>query len=216
MSCGDKNKKLVEKMRKKGNLTEDRVEDAFLETPRENFVPEEYKEHAYRDTPLSIGEGQTISQPSVVAKMTQWLDPQPGDKILEIGAGSGWQAAILSRLVGDEGKVYTVEHVAELVDQAKENLAKANIDNVEVVEGDGSTGLENHAPYDGIICTAASPRIQEEWIEQLKTGGRIVAPVGASFVQSMRVVEKMEGDGLKTIEDEKGYRFVKLKGEKGL
>lgn len=214
MSNNDKNRKLVERMKKKGNLTQDRVEKAFLDTPREKFVPEKYSGHAYADAPLSIGEGQTISQPSVVAKMTEWLQPEKGDKILEVGAGSGYQAAILSRLVGNKGKIYSVEFIEKLAGKAEENLRKLDIENVEVIVGDGSVGLEKYAPYDGIICTAACPEVPEEWKEQLGGGGRIVAPVGGKFSQSMLVMER-KGDQVEKVEEDYGYRFVPLKGKKG-
>lgn len=207
---------LIETMKRKSNLTSERVEDAIRRTPRHKFVPEDRREQAYRDSPLPIGYDQTISQPSVVAKMTEWLDPQEGDRILEIGTGSGWQAAVLSRLVGSEGRVYSLERVEELADKAMENLLLAGIDNVEVLVGDGSVGLEKYAPYDGIICTAASPGIQGEWVDQLKTGGRIVAPIGSGFIQSMVLVEKLESGEMETLKHERGYRFVKLRGEKGL
>lgn len=211
---GKTNEELVEEMKRKGNLTSGRVEDAFLETPRELFVPENYRDRAYADRPLSIGEGQTISQPSVVAKMTQWLGPEKGDKILEVGAGSGWQAAILPHLVGSSGRVYTVERKEKLAEKAEKNMDKLDIDNVDVVVGDGSTGLEEHAPYDGIMCTAACPEVPEEWGKQMKEGGRTVAPVGRGFSQSMVVLEK--GDGrIEMVKKERGYRFVPLKGEKG-
>lgn len=208
------NEELIKRMREKGTLTSDRVKEAFIKTPREEFVPEKYKGHAYSDAPLSIGHGQTISQPSVVAKMTQWLEVKEGNKILEVGGGSGWQAAILGRLVGSGGMVYTVERIDELAERAKGNLKKVEVQNVEVLVGDGSTGLEEHAPYDGIICTAAAPSVPEEWKTQLKEGGRLVAPVGGKFTQSMLVLERENGE-VKTVERQAGYRFVPLKGEKG-
>jgi len=207
---------LLKTMKRKGNLTSRRVEDAIRRIPRHKFVPEGLEEEAYSDSPLPIGYDQTVSQPSVVAKMTELLDPQKGQSILEIGTGSGWQAAILGTLVGEDGKVFTVERIEELSRMARENLASVDLDNVYVVNGDGSVGLKEHAPYDRILCTAASPRIQEDWLEQLKVGGRIVSPVGSGFVQSMVVVEKTGKGETETLRNERGYRFVKLKGEKGL
>lgn len=214
MTDDDKNRKLIHRMKKKGNLESSKVEEAILGTPREEFVPEQYKEHAYADAPLSIGHGQTVSQPSVVAKMTQWLQPEEGDKILEVGAGSGWQAAILGRLVDSEGEVYSVERIQALAKGATKNLEEVGIENVEVIHGDGSIGLETNAPYDGVICTAACPSVPEEWKEQTEEGGRIVAPVGGGFTQNMLVLEKEDGE-IKTVKRERGYRFVPLKGEKG-
>lgn len=206
---------LIERMRSKGNLTSERVEEAMRSAPRHRFVPEKVRDKAYADAPLSIGHGQTVSQPSVVAKMTEYLQAEEGDRILEIGAGSGWQSAVLSFLVGEDGEVYTVELVESLAEQAKENLEEAGVENVEVVVGDGSTGLEEHAPYDGIICTAVSPEVQEDWVKQLKVGGRIVAPVSGMVLHSLVVVEKTGEEDTEVVEKERGYRFVKLKGEKG-
>ncbi len=205
---------LIETMKAKGNLTSERVEKAMRKVPRHLFVSSKDKEKAYTDSPLSIGHGQTISQPSVVAKMTEFLDVKEGDRILEIGAGSGWQSAVLSRLVGSSGKVYTVELIEGLAKNARENINKAGIDNVEVVFGDGSIGLQKYAPYDSIICTAVSPEIQDEWVEQLKVGGRLVTPLGEIVLHSLVVFEKKD-DGLDLIKKERGYRFVKLRGTKG-
>lgn len=206
---------LIREMRAKGNLKSDRVEEAMRSAPRHLFAPEKSKDSAYSDSPLSIGHGQTVSQPSVVAKMTEFLDVETGDRILEIGAGSGWQSAVLSHLVGDTGKIYTIEVVEELAEQARRNLKDVDVENVEVLVGDGSTGMEEHAPYDGIICTAVSPRVQEEWIEQVKIGGRIVTPVSGMVLHNLVVVEKVGESETKTVRKERGYRFVKLKGEKG-
>ncbi len=214
MGRGEESESLIQKMKSKGNLKSFRVEEAIRATPRHIFVPEECSEYAYRDTPLSIGSGQTISQPSVVAKMTEWLDPQEGEKILEIGTGSGWQAAVLSRLVGQGGVVYTVETIESLADKAMENLLLAGVNNVEVIKGDGSTGLFEHSPYDKIICTAASPGIHNEWVQQLKEGGVLVAPIGSKQLQNM-VALKMEKGKTRLIKHERGYRFVELKGERG-
>ncbi len=211
----DKEDGLIETMRSKGNLTSHRVEEAIRSAPRHLFVPGKVKDKAYVDSPLSIGHGQTISQPSVVAKMTEFLDVEEGDRILEIGTGSGWQSAVLSHLVGGKGKVYTVEVFESLAEQARKNLKEAGAENVEVVVGDGSTGLEEYAPYDGIICTAVSPEVQDDWVDQLRVGGRIVSPVSGTVLHDLVVVEKTSEGEAEVVEKERGYRFVKLKGEKG-
>lgn len=211
MDFEEKNENMIEVIKKRGDLTEKRLEEAIRNTPRHLFLPKMYRDHAYMNAPLSIGQGQTISQPSVVAKMTQWLQPEEKDKILKIGTGSGWQAAILARLVR---KVYTTEIMESLARRARKSLEELGIENVEIIVGDGSAGLEEYAPYDGIVCTAACPEIPEEWREQLKEGGRIVAPVGGEYGQAMTVEEKRNGK-MEKVKEEKGYRFVPLKGEKG-
>lgn len=208
------NKDLIDSLKREGTLTSERIEEALTIAKREYFVKEKYSDVYYSNRPLPIGYGQTISQPTVVVKMTQLLDPNPGDKILEIGAGSGWQSALLSVLVGEEGHVYTMERKPELVDQARNNLRNAGFKNVTVLEGDGSLGCEEYAVYDKIICTAACPNIPDVWIEQLKTGGKIIAPVGSRNIQSL-VLYRKEADGLDELEKEYGYRFVPLLGKKG-
>ncbi len=206
---------LIERMKAKGNLTSDHVEKAIRRAPRHLFVPDDEVERAYLDLPLSIGHGQTVSQPSVVAKMTEYLEVKEGDRVLEIGTGSGWQSAVLSDVVGESGKVYTVELVDDLAEKARKKLRDVGKENVHVFVGDGSWGLGEYAPYDGIICTAVSPRIQDEWIDQLKVGGRIVCPVSGAVLHNLVVVEKTDENSVETIRKERGYRFVELKGEKG-
>ncbi len=149
--------------------------DAMGAVPREAFVLPEYRHQAYRNTPLPIEAGQTISQPLIVALMTEMLDPQPGDVMLEVGTGSGYQAAVLSHLVKH---VYSVEIVAELADSAGEVLKKLGYKNVTVRAGDGYAGWPEHAPFDGIIVTAAAAHIPPPLLQQLKPGGRLVIPVG--------------------------------------
>lgn len=148
---------------------------AFREVPREVFVQDEKHDLAYADMPLEIGNKQTISQPYTVAFMTQLLDPKPSDVVLEVGTGSGYQAAILSRLVK---RVYTIERFEGLGNKAREVLRQLGYKNVEVIIGDGTLGLPKKAPFDGIIVTAGAPKIPEPLIEQLKVGGRLVIPVG--------------------------------------
>ena len=162
--------------------------DAMATVRREEFVPDELKPYAYDNNPLPIGNGQTISQPFIVALMTDLLEPESNDTILEIGTGSGYQAAVLSQLVK---KVYSLEIIPELAQQAASRLQRLGYDAVEVLASDGSSGLPEHAPYDGIIVTAAAPRIPEALIEQLSPFGRLVIPVGHPHLpQDLLLVEK--------------------------
>ena len=158
---------------------------AFEEVDRENFIPENLKNAAYQDTPLPLLRGKTISQPTTVMLMTHTLELEPGEKVFEIGTGSGYQAAIIAKIVGPKGKVITTEVVPELVSFAKKNLIKAGIANVFVYEDDGSNGMPAEAPFDKIIITAACKEFPKPLIEQLKTDGIIVGPVGNQHEQEM-------------------------------
>ena len=162
---------------------------AMAAVPREQFVPESGRHFAFSNGPVPIGYGQTISQPYIVALMTDLLAPRPEDTILEIGTGSGYQAAILAELVR---QVYSVEIVEPLALAARERLARLGYDNVTIRHGDGYHGWQEHAPYDGIIVTAAAPHVPPALVEQLKAGARLVIPVGLpGGVQELTVVEKM-------------------------
>ncbi len=169
-------------------IRDKRVIAAMERVPRHLFVPEPYMPQAYEDHPLPIGYGQTISQPYIVAAMTELLQPEPADKILEVGAGSGYQAAILAELVA---RVYTIEIIPALAQQARERLARLGYTNVEVIEGDGYLGYPDQAPYDGIIVTCAPDHIPPPLVEQLADGARLVIPVGpAGYHQDLWVVER--------------------------
>lgn len=173
----------------------ERVMAAMAKVPRHQFVPESQKEYAYENRPLSIGHGQTISQPYIVALMTDFLNLSPDDVVLEVGTGSGYQAAILSELVK---KVYTIEIIEKLGKKAQKRLADLGYDNVEVKIGDGYHGWEAHAPYDAIIVTAAASHIPPPLIQQLKPGGQMVVPVGERFhVQHLTLVEKNQDNKVK-------------------
>jgi protein-L-isoaspartate(D-aspartate) O-methyltransferase len=158
---------------------------AFKEVDRENFIPENLRNAAYHDMPLPLLRGKTISQPTTVMIMTHALELQPGEKVFEIGTGSGYQAAIIAKIIGPKGKVITTEVVPELVSFAKQNLRKAKIDNVFVYEDDGSNGMQSEAPFDRIIITAACKEFPKKLIEQLKPEGIIIGPVGNENEQEM-------------------------------
>ena len=186
--------KTIEKeCRYTGGLTgvhtlQEQVLKAMAAVAREEFVSEELKHYAYDNTPLSIGNGQTISQPFIVGLMTDLLEPTTDNVILEIGTGSGYQAAVLAKIVKH---VYTVEIISALAEQATKRLAKLGYDNVTVLKSDGTTGYAEHAPYDAIIVTAAAPRIPKALIDQLKPFGRLVIPIGSPpGPQELTVVQK--------------------------
>jgi protein-L-isoaspartate(D-aspartate) O-methyltransferase len=164
-----------------------RVLAALASVPRHEFVPPGEETRAYLDCALPIGYGQTISQPFVVAVMTDALDVGPGDVVLEVGTGSGYQAAVLSRLVE---RVYSIERIPELAEAAAERLARLGYDNVHVRVGDGALGLPEFAPYDGIIVTAGAREIPLALVEQLRPGRRLVIPVGPPTSQELRIAER--------------------------
>ncbi len=200
--------RLIEGLRQHG--INKRVLDAMKRVPRHLFVPEREQSHAYADYPLPIGWGQTISAPHMVAIMCELLDVQDGMKILEVGAGSGYHAAVMAVLAGS-GHVYAVETIEPLASFARENLKKAGITNVAVVVGDGSLGLPAHTPYDRISVACAAPEILDTLTDQLKIGGKLVIPVGRYF-QELYLVTKT--NGLKK-EAKGGVVFVPLIGKKG-
>jgi len=192
------NERLVEHLISTGALKTPKIIEAFRKTPRHLFVREDYLSHAYADIPLPTYNGQTISQPYTVAIMTEALDPKPGNKILEIGAGSGYQAALLARCVGSKSKVITVELEIKLVEFSKKNLEKAKIKNVKVIKWDGKKGYEKEAPYDRCIITAACPEIPKPVFNQTKVGGKIVAPVNDLWGQKMLLLEKVSEKEFRT------------------
>ncbi|GIX48564.1 MAG: hypothetical protein KatS3mg131_2775 [Candidatus Tectimicrobiota bacterium] len=191
-------------------ITDARVLQAMREVPRHLFVPPEWRDEAYEDRPLPIGEDQTISQPYMVALMVQSLGLKGHERVLEVGTGSGYQAAVLSRLAA---KVYTVEYFATLAERAREVLRRLGYDNVEVIVGDGSLGLPQYAPYDGIIVAAAAPRVPPPLKEQLADGGRLVIPVGDALAQDLLIITR-HGE---TYQEERSVpcRFVPLLGQEG-
>jgi len=203
---------LINSLRASRFLNDDNVESAFRDIPRHEFVPTSGLNRAYHNEPLAIMKDQTISQPGVVSRMTEWLDLKDGQKILEIGAGSAWQTAILSYLVGT-GTVYSVEIHSELVKFARENLEKFRLDNAHVILGDGSLGYPKESPYDRIIITAACTEIPLPLLEQLGENGLIIAPVGNSS-QSLVLLKKTP-EGIIEIKNQSNYIFVPLLGKFG-
>jgi len=189
---------------------DERVMRVLGSVGRHRFVPDELRSQAYENRPLPIGYGQTISQPYIVALMTDLLELQAGDVVLEIGTGSGYQAAILSRLVD---RVYTIEIIPELAKSASKRLQRLGFANVEVKNADGYDGWQEHAPFDAIIVTAASSHIPPPLVQQLKPGGVLMIPVGPAFqVQQLSMVRKGPGDEL-TTRQILPVRFVPFTGE---
>ncbi len=200
------------------DITDPAILRVMAQIPRENFIPAECLGQAYYDGPLSIGYGQTISQPYIVALMTQELKVTSDCQVLEIGTGSGYQTAILAKLAG---QVYTIERIEHLTLKAQRTLTELNITNVKFHTGDGTCGWPfdsaqdrpEKRQFDRIIITAAAPQMPQPLVEQLKTGGLVVVPLGGDYVQELRVIEKTES-GLKT-RSVCGCRFVKLIGKFG-
>lgn len=201
-------RRMVETQLRARGIKDERILVAMQKVPRHEFVPIPAKLLAYSDSPLSIGYGQTISQPYIVALMTQELELDPADKVLEVGTGSGYQAAVLAEIAKE---VYTIEILEPLYEQARARLVKMGYRNVHLRQGDGTRGWPEAAPFDKIIVTAAGLKIPESLIQQLKEGGRIVMPVGEQ--DQVLVVGVKQGRGLKTYETIP-VRFVPLVEEK--
>ena len=212
MSSEEKRIDLIKQLILEKRIKTKEVEKAFLEIKREDFLPDNKRKYAYIDTPLEIGNGQTISAPHMVAIMVEGLDIKKGQKILEIGAGSGYHAAIVSKLVGDSGHVYSIERYRSLVENARKSIEKSNIKNVTIINGDGSAGFEKDSPYDRIYVTCAAPDIPQPLIDQLKENGKLMIPVGRMLSQLI-LVEKIEGKIKRT--NLGGCAFVPLIGKYG-
>jgi protein-L-isoaspartate(D-aspartate) O-methyltransferase len=201
---------MVEDQIAQRGIKDTRVLEAMRKVPRHLFVPAQVQDLAYADHPLPIGAGQTISQPYIVALMTELARVKPDDKVLEIGTGSGYQAAVLAVLVA---RVYTIEYIEQLATSARQRLKDLKYDNVEVKFGDGYQGWPEYQPFDAILVTAACEHVPQPLIDQLKPGGRLVVPVGAqSQPQTLQVLEK---DARGRISQHEGIpvRFVPLLGE---
>ncbi|MDI6707571.1 MAG: protein-L-isoaspartate O-methyltransferase [Candidatus Thermoplasmatota archaeon] len=205
--------KLVKHLIRWGYLKTPEIIEAISVVPRHLFVPERVRAQAYEDYPLEIGLGQTISAPHMVAIMLESLELRKGHKVLEIGTGLGYHSAVASVVVGEKGKIYTVERYSELAEQANKNLEIAGIKNVEVVVGDGSRGLEQFAPYDRIFATCGAPKIPSPLIEQLKENSKLLLPIGSRYMQDLILVEKINNK-IKTT-NLGGCMFVPMIGEYG-
>ncbi len=199
--------RMVENQIDRRGIEDSAVLNAMRSVPRHLFVPEAYRSRAYEDGPLPIGNNQTISQPYIVALMTELLDLQPGERVLEVGTGSGYQAAVLAEIADS---VYTIEIVKPLADRSREILDSIGYNNIKVMHGDGYQGYEEAAPYDAIIVTAAPDHVPQPLIDQLAMGGRLVIPVG-SIYQYLTLYEKTE-EGLKK-KTGIAVRFVPMTGK---
>ncbi|WP_456420843.1 protein-L-isoaspartate(D-aspartate) O-methyltransferase [Thermococcus sp.] len=206
-------RRTVDNLVREGIIRSEAVRRAFLRFPRHLFVEERYRKYAHLDEPLPIPAGQTISAPHMVAIMLELAELKPGMNVLEIGTGSGWNAALISELVKTD--VYTLERIPELVEFARKNLQRAGVKNVHVFLGDGTLGFPPKAPYDRIIVTAGGPDIPKPLIEQLKPGGKMIIPVGSYHLwQDLLEVTKLR-DGSIKVRNHGGVAFVPLIGEHG-
>lgn len=205
----DQKERLIQHWQTSGIIKDEDVIEAFRKVPREHFIPAPMRKHAYDDDALPLFEGQTISQPTTVMIMTQALEVKEGMKVLEVGSGSGYQAALLSKLVGPDGFVITTEILPSLYKFAKSNLR--DYKNVEVLKVDGMLGYEKEALYDRIIITAACSEVSTELQQQLKIGGVLVAPVGSSYVQHMTKMKNLGSGWLK--EPLGDFLFVPVTGK---
>lgn len=201
---------MIQKLIKFGYLSSPSVIKAMKEVPREIFIPGKEKRYAYADTPLEIGHGQTISAPHMVAIMAEALNIKEDSKVLEIGTGTGYHAAIVAK-IAKKGHVYTIERIKELAERARKNMEKLQIKNVTIIEGDGSAGLPEYAPYDRIYVTCAAPSISPSLIQQLAENGKMLVPVGKTFCRLILV----EKDGEIKEKDLGGCAFVPMIGEEG-
>ncbi len=193
-------------------ITDKEVIAAFKKLPRENFLPEDLKKQAYDDFPLPIGHNQTVSQPTTIMIMLQALELKKTDKVLEVGTGSGYNAALISNIL-KQGKIYTTEIIPELAESSRLNLEKLKIKNVEVIKTDGSKGHKEKSPYDKIIVTAACPKIPNILIKQLKINGILIAPVGPLYNQQMlKIIKHPNKLEIKNLGN---FIFVPLQGEHG-
>jgi protein-L-isoaspartate(D-aspartate) O-methyltransferase len=212
MSRERERKHLVARLQAAGCLKKPEVAEALLKVERHLFIPESQHSKAYVDMPLHIGSGQTISAPHMVAMMSEALDVAAGQKVLEVGTGSGYQAAVLGQLLKD-GVLYSVERIPELAERAEKLLKHLGYLNVHVVAGEGTLGYEKEAPYDRIIVTAAAPHVPKALLAQLKDGGKILLPVGGRSMQELVLIEK-KGREYKEVRLG-GCMFVPLIGEDG-
>lgn len=211
----EKRHELTEELIRWGYLKTPEIIDAFKKVPRHEFVPENLRESAYLDQPLPIGHGQTISAPSMIAIMLEVLEPEKGQKVLEIGAGSGYNAALIAEIIGETGKLFTVERVQELAEFGQNNLQKSGYGWVKVIVSDGTCGYEKEAPWDRVLVTACAPEVPILLVNQLKIGGKLAVPVGKHYMaQTLLLVEKISEKETR-VERHGGCSFVPLVGKYG-
>jgi len=211
----EKRKDLVEKLFNQGYINTEKVKEAMLKVPREEFMPPENSSYAYLDRPFPIGKGQTISAPHMVAIIAEKLELTDGMRILEIGTGLGYNAAVVAEIAGNEGHVYTIERIPALVEKSRENLNKTGYsDRVTVIEGDGTIGYPDKAPYDRIYGTASAPKIPEPLKKQLKIGGKLIMPMGSDYYQELVLVMRISDDDFQT-RNLGGVVFVPMIGKHG-
>lgn len=203
---------LVEQLRASGHLRTPAVLAAMGQVPRERFVPRFLSHRAYRDEPIPIGHGQTISAPHMVAIMTEALDFRPGLKVLEVGTGSGYQAAVLSRLIAPGGRLITIERIRPLVERARKALIETGAEGVDVREGDGSLGAPIDAPFDRIVVTCAAPRPPPPLLDQLTLQGVLLIPIGDQHCELVRIRRTDRGDVSESLGP---CAFVPLRGAHG-
>ena len=206
MSSYEKRQAMVENQLKPRGIKDKRLLEAFLEVPRESFVGEELKNSAYQDRPLPIGEGQTISQPYIVASMLDKLEISPEDKVLEVGSGCGYVLALLAELAEE---VYGIERKAALAERSRQTLRKLGYDDIEIRAGDGSQGWLEKAPFAGILVSAAAAQVPEELKQQLEIGGRLILPLGDGHFQRLVLVTRDSRDKFSRKKLE-SVRFVPL------
>ncbi len=212
MDFEEENRMMVEYQLKRRGISDEKVLNAFLKVKRHLFVPENLEEYAYDDCPLPIGEGQTISQPYIIALMLQLLELEENDVVLEIGTGSGYQTALLAEIVR---LVYTIERNETLAQRTKNKFEELGYKNIVLEVGDGTKGwTKEEIEFDGIIVSAASPRVPDPLFSQLKVGGRMVIPIGSRSFQRLNKITKLE-DGNMKVEYSDGCMFVPLIGEYG-
>ncbi len=211
---GGRQEAMVQRLERQGVIHSPPVVEAMRSVPRHLFVPRALRESAYYDTPLGIGGGQTISAPHMVGMMLEYLDLREGQRVLEVGAGSGYHAALAAHIVGPAGRVYSVERVASLARRARKNLEAAGLEGrVEVVVGDGSLGLAEQAPFDRIFVTCGAPEVPPPLLEELVNGGKLLIPVGSRYYQDLILAEVEDGKVRR--KNLGGCVFVPLLGEHG-
>jgi protein-L-isoaspartate(D-aspartate) O-methyltransferase len=207
MAYEEEREEMVAGLLRRGHIEQDATAEALRSVPRHEFVPEDKRGRAYHDRPLPIGEGQTISAPHMVGTMVEELDLSPGDEVLEIGTGCGYHAAVTAEVVGP-GNVYSVEYVPELADRARATLERLGYE-VSVRSGDGHEGWPEYAPYDAAYLTCAADEIPPALIEQVRTGGYVLGPIGGVRQELVRVTVTAEGTERETLG---GVRFVRMQG----